>query len=129
MLLFPLFAKAHNKAEFAFYPFLEQGFDMAQYQKCTSLIEKCPSNGPFPDEACTKRIMHASRVCKQLEKLTQVLLFTPIVKQVKGFTLLDLFSIGDGQHAYYILSHGKLIDTTFDPRHIDKALAKQYKKA
>lgn len=128
LLFFPILAMADINTGRNYYPFLAQGFNITNYQKCMRLTWQCPLQGNFPDESCIMQIMHANKVCEQLEKLSQMLPFTPTAKQVKGFTVLDLFYIGDGQHAYYIISKGSLINTTIDPRTLNKVLAKKYKK-
>lgn len=130
LLLLPLFAKADNLPKNNYYPFLKQGFNISSYQKCRTLIRKCPLEGVFPALSCVNKIVGENRVCAQFAKVVDIVsadLTTLLAKQVKGFTLFDVLYTADGQHEYYILSKGHLINTNSDPRSLSDVFAKQYK--
>lgn len=71
-------------------------------------------------------------VCLQLKKLSAELkIFASLLtaSQIGNLTLLEVRFPADGQKQYYLISRqGYLINTLIDPRSLNGALAKKYKK-
>lgn len=127
LFFFSVMAKADIPPHGQYYSFLNQGFNIHNYQQCNKLMQSCPVD-IFPDARCLKKVLQTHSVCRQLAQLTDVL-DTPFitVKQIANFSLITENFPADGQSSYTILSKGYLINTNIDPRELDVSLAKKYK--
>jgi hypothetical protein len=129
LVLCPLHLNAADiKSKNNDYPFLAQGFDITFYQKCKDLIAKFPVDHFYHDKLLISKVSRTQKVCNQLENISQTFAVIPAAKQVKAFTIFDLYHSGDSQHEYYILSKVNLLATAVDPRTLNTDLAKKYNK-
>lgn len=120
-------------AQFCQQPsFLSDGFDMANYEKCSALIKKCPMDAIMPQQSCVDKITTKNPSCKQFKQLADNLQMPASLINVKSknkVALVDVLYPGDGQKKYYLISsEGCLIDTQIDPRKLDESLDKKYHK-
>jgi len=112
-------------------PFMQTGFNMANYQLCQSLVSQCPKQGPVLNQACVDEAFKKNKACEQLKNLTETLhgnVSSISVEQLGKLALIENTFVADGQHNYYVLSSDAcLIDTNTDPFNLNPALKEQYK--
>lgn len=109
---------------------LKNGINLSAYEQCISQFVSCPKNGPFLDGKCVQEKVDANSSCKELSELAkQVNASADLItlKNLNGFTSVEVSFPGDGGQQYYILSpSGCLIDTVIDPRDLSPELKQKY---
>lgn len=123
---------ADNLGECTYPKGLKNGLNMASYESCVAKINSCPKNGPYLDGSCAQQTAEKEATCKELNQLAEQMSASPElvhVKNVAGFSVIDMSFPADNGHQYAILSpKGCFIDTVIDPRDMSETVQSEFAK-